>query len=254
MGNLDIFNSYTKKRMMLAILSLFVLTVALMIFLPAKNSNWVTASRQSANLVPLAKDDLEAKVQIYSARAFSWRGRFSIHTWVAVKEKNAASYKVYHAALWNKNRGFGVVSQDEDLPDRYWYGAKPEIIFSISGKEAEEMIPQVYSAIENYPYHDLYRAYPGPNSNTFVSHVIRQVDGIDIALPSNAIGKDWLSDKLFDKSESGSGVQFSFYGLLGLIIDLREGIEVNILGLSFGVDFLRPALKLPFIGRFGMER
>lgn len=245
---------FTKKRMLSVIFLLFVLTITLMIFVPAKNSNWATASRQSANLVPLAQDDPEAKVQIYSARAFAWRGRFSLHTWIAVKEKNAASYKVYHAALWNRNRGLGVVSQDEDLPDRYWYGAKPTIIFSASGEAAEKMIPQVYAAVKSYPYQDLYRVYPGPNSNTFVAYVIRKVDGINLILPTNAIGKDWLGDEFFVISEGGRRIQFSLYGVFGFIIDLREGFEINILGLSFGVDFLRPALKLPIIGRLGMER
>jgi hypothetical protein len=34
----------------------------------------------------------------------------------------------------------------------------------------------------------------------------------------------------------------------------REGIEVNLLGLSLGVDAVRPALKLPALGRLGMAR
>ncbi len=239
---------------MLTFLILFIITIVLMIFIPAKNSNWQTASRQSANLVPLAAQDPEAKVQIYAAKAFSWRGRFSLHTWIAVKEKNAASYKVYHAALWNKYRGLKVVSEDQDLPDRYWYGAKPRIIFSVSAGDAEKLIPQIYAAINSYPYQDTYRAYPGPNSNTFVSHVIREVDGIEINLPGNALGKDYLGDKFFSKSESGKGVQFSLYGIFGIILDLSQGIEFNFLGLSLGIDFLKPAISLPFIGRVGVAR
>jgi len=222
-----------------------------MIFIPSKNSNWSTATRQSANLVPPALVETEAKFQIYSARAFSWRGRFSVHTWIALKEKNAASYMVYHAALWNSYRGLGVVSEDQDLPDRYWFGAKPTIIFAANGENAEKIIPQVYDAIASYPYHNLYVAYPGPNSNTFTSHVIRSVKEITISLPSNAIGKDWLHKKFFAISESGKGIQFSFYGMLGFILDLRDGIEINVIGLSFGIDFLHPALKLPLIGRVG---
>ena len=222
-----------------------------MIFVPSKNSNWSTATRKSANLVPPAHLELDAKFQIYAARAFSWRGRFSIHTWIALKEKDAASYVVYHAALWNAYRGLGVVSEDEDLPDRYWFGAKPKIIFSASGELAEKIIPQVYEAIASYPYHNRYLAYPGPNSNSFTSHVIRSVKEIAISLPSNAIGKDWLCKKFFAISESGKGIQFSFYGMFGLILDLSEGIEINIIGLSFGIDFLNPALKLPLIGRLG---
>ena len=31
-----------------------------------------------------------------------------------------------------------------------------------------------------------------------------------------------------------------------------EGLELNLLGLTIGVDLLRPALKLPGIGRIGL--
>jgi len=32
---------------------------------------------------------------------------------------------------------------------------------------------------------------------------------------------------------------------------MEEGLEVNVAGLSFGMDVKRPALKLPLIGRVG---
>ena len=32
-----------------------------------------------------------------------------------------------------------------------------------------------------------------------------------------------------------------------------EGLEINILGLTFGVDVTRPALKLPGLGRLGLS-
>jgi hypothetical protein len=38
---------------------------------------------------------------------------------------------------------------------------------------------------------------------------------------------------------------------LGFSLGLAEGIEVNLLGLNFGVDFWTPALKLPSLGRVG---
>ncbi|MNY42157.1 hypothetical protein D3C86_1770210 [compost metagenome] len=34
---------------------------------------------------------------------------------------------------------------------------------------------------------------------------------------------------------------------------LAEGIEINLLGMSFGIDFARPAIKLPFVGRLGFK-
>ena len=81
----------------------FVSFVTLLVILnpvPMKG-DWSTASRESANLMPLARNDPQAQVQIYSAKAFAWRGKFSVHTWIATKEKNAESYQVYHVALWN---------------------------------------------------------------------------------------------------------------------------------------------------------
>ena len=244
-----------KTDMILTGIILFV--AALVYFNPQATAlSWEEASRESSNLAPLAHIDKEAQVQIYSAKAFSWRGKFSRHTWIATKEKDAESYLVYHVLLWGTYFGSdGVVVIQEDIPDRFWYGAKPEIIFSASGKEAENLIEPIKAAVKSYPYQKLYRAYPGPNSNTFVSHVIRQIPDLKIALPNNAIGKDWLCDengvKFFAFSESKTGVQFSFYGMFGIIVAMVEGIEINILGLTFGIDFLHPAIKLPAIGRVG---
>jgi len=53
---------------------------------------------------------------------------------------------------------------------------------------------------------------------------------------------------------SGSGFQISLYGLAGILIATKEGFEVNLLGLSLGLDAVRPALKLPALGRLGLDR
>ena len=50
----------------------------------------------------------------------------------------------------------------------------------------------------------------------------------------------------------GRGV--SLFGLLGVTAALEEGLELNILGLSFGIDPKDPALKLPVVGRIGANR
>ncbi|BBI50557.1 hypothetical protein HORIV_29780 [Vreelandella olivaria] len=52
---------------------------------------------------------------------------------------------------------------------------------------------------------------------------------------------------------SGTGYQLSFGGVAGIMLALEEGLELNLLGLSFGIDVMRPALKLPGIGRLGMH-
>ena len=50
----------------------------------------------------------------------------------------------------------------------------------------------------------------------------------------------------------GTGYQLSMFGLLGVSLAREEGIEFNLLGSNFGIDFVKPALKLPFIGRVGV--
>ena len=42
------------------------------------------------------------------------------------------------------------------------------------------------------------------------------------------------------------------YGVAGFLVALKEGIEVNVLGLNLGIDALAPAVNLPAIGRVGM--
>jgi hypothetical protein len=48
-------------------------------------------------------------------------------------------------------------------------------------------------------------------------------------------------------------VQVSFEGLLGLIASPQEGLELNLLGLGVGVDLNCPGLRLPFVGRLGLD-
>jgi len=47
-------------------------------------------------------------------------------------------------------------------------------------------------------------------------------------------------------------VQLSLLGLAGVLAGVDEGVEVNVLGLIFGLDVRAPALKLPVAGRVGV--
>jgi hypothetical protein len=40
----------------------------------------------------------------------------------------------------------------------------------------------------------------------------------------------------------------------GVTLAVAEGLELNLLGLVVGIDFARPALKLPGLGRLGAAR
>jgi hypothetical protein len=140
------------------------------------------------------------------------------------------------------------------LPDGLWYGARPKLLVDHRGAGVDAMIDDIEAAIASYPYAHLYQSYPGPNSNTFLAHIGREVPALRLDLPANSIGKDYRPlTRPVGISPSGSGVQFSLLGLLGVSVGIEEGIEFNILGLDFGVDFNSPGLRLPFIGRLGFD-
>ena len=62
--------------------------------------DWSTASHAPTGLAPDPAHVPEAVVQVYAARAFAWRGAFSVHTWVAVKPAHAARYTRYEVIGW----------------------------------------------------------------------------------------------------------------------------------------------------------
>jgi hypothetical protein len=43
--------------------------------------DWSVASHEPMGLAPDPAQVREAVVQVYAARAFAWRGAFSVHTW-----------------------------------------------------------------------------------------------------------------------------------------------------------------------------
>jgi hypothetical protein len=80
------------------------------------------------------------------------------------------------------------------------------------------------------------------------------VPELEADLPPTAIGKDYSGTKLIASAPSGRGFQFSLFGLAALTASAVEGFEVNLLGLSFGVNPFDLSLKLPLVGRVGPAR
>jgi hypothetical protein len=210
---------------------------------------WWNASREPVGLAPDPATTPEAVVQVYGARAFSWRGHLGIHTWIAVKPTGAQAYTVYEVIGWMQRRNLPVLVIHENLPDRRWYGNLPEILAEKRGEGVDALIEKIDQAAHSYPYAKNYTMWPGPNSNTFTAWVSRAVPELGLDLPPTAIGKDYLGIRLISRAPSGSGFQFSFFGLAGVLASEIEGVEFNFLGLSFGVDSNPLALRLPLIGR-----
>lgn len=212
--------------------------------------SWRTAPRHSSGQAPdPARHAGEAIVQVYAAPTVGWRGVFAVHPWIIYKRAGETAYTRHEVVGW---RAPDVVQRDYAVPDGLWFGSTPRLLVEHRGPAAQALIGLIEAAIASYPYADRYRSFPGPNSNTFLAHIGREVPGLALDLPANAIGKDYrdLTDPL-GISPSGSGVQVTLAGLLGASVGWQEGVEFNVLGLSFGVDWNTPALRLPFVGRLG---
>jgi hypothetical protein len=153
--------------------------------------DWRTASRQSAGIAPDPLTTNEAVLQAYGATTWGWRGWFAIHTWIAAKHTGEPSYTVYEVIGWRQNRGLPVLRIEKDLPDRYWYGEKPRLLKEYRGVGVDRLITSVDSAAQAYPWPNTYKAFPGPNSNTFTAWVARQVPELDLQLPLSAIGSGY---------------------------------------------------------------
>ena len=215
----------------------------------AKSHNWQTASREPVGIAPDPAITPEAVIQVYGARAFSWRGYFGIHTWIAVKPTDAMSYTVFEVLGWRQRNKQPVLVAHNSSPDRRWYGNMPEVLAEKRGEDVDALIARIEQAVLDYPYDSEYKMWPGPNSNTFTAWVSRLIPELELDLPPTAIGKDYLGDNMTALAPSGAGFQFSFYGLFGVLASEIEGVEINLLGLAFGVDPDPPAIKLPILGR-----
>ena len=220
----------------------------------AASQDWRTASTEPVGLAPDPAVVPEAVVQVYAARAWGWRGLFGVHTWIAVKPENAGAYTVYELIGWRLRWNDSALSIRERTPDARWFGNAPELLAEKRGEGVEELIARIDRVARAYPYAGEYAVWPGPNSNTFTASVLRALPELKADLPPTAIGKDYLGDRLVATAPSGSGFQLSLRGLLGVTASAVEGLEVNVLGLSFGLDPFSPAIKLPIFGRVGPAR
>lgn len=236
-------------------LLLFLAPIAISAALYAINDNgrdWHAQDRSSAGLLKPAAEQREAVVRVYAARTVRWRGIFATHCWIVIKPAGANDYTRYDYTAWG-----GPIRVNGFVADGRWFGRIPETVFAADGEKAEIAIPQIRKAIEGYRYASSgdYRAWPGPNSNTFVANVMAAAPELDAKLPTTAVGKDFPYDgRWIALTPSKTGFRLTLGGYGGLTIGWFEGVELNVLGAIFGVEVRRPAINLPGLGRFGVPQ
>lgn len=154
---------------------------------------WRTTSREPAGIAPDPATSREAVLQVYGAASWGVPGLIAIHTWIAGKASHETSYTVYEVDGTRQEQGLPLVRIEKDLPDRYWYGARPRLLKELRGDGVDRLIASVDKAAKNYPWATTYKAFPGPNSNTFTAWIGRQVPELGLELPFSAIGSGYAA-------------------------------------------------------------
>jgi hypothetical protein len=224
------------------------LTLNLLILLLTGRPLLLREDQSRDGLMPPPSDPT-ARVRICFTRGRKLRSIFGGHSFLAYKERGARGYVRYD---WDDRgepiRNEGFIEQEPRV------GAPPGFIYAADGWHAEQLIPWIEKSVAAYAarhVHD-YRRFPGPNSNTFMQGVIDGVPGMDAVLSPLAIGKDYPHNGQLAR-RLHSGVLVSAGGLLAIRVGWIEGFELSLLGLVAGVDWRRPAIKLPSIGRIGLS-
>jgi hypothetical protein len=237
---------------MLLVLALFLIPVAIAAGALAYQGgpvHWSRYDRTVASQLPAAADHPEARILVMAGRTRGWKGVVAVHSWVVVKGKNERAWRRYDVSRW------GEPVRLNWWPPDLWFGQHGTVILDIKGERAKALIPRVDAAIKDYRYANDgdYRIWPGPNSNTFVAAVLRAIPEAGVALPANAIGRDFRPWPYLGLTDSGTGVELSAWGVLGVKLGWVEGIELNVLGLVAGLDLRNPGLKLPAFGNVGFN-
>jgi uncharacterized protein DUF3750 len=236
-----------RRAFKLVLYALVVAAVTTAASCMSTRSDWRTASREPVGLAPDPAEVREAVVQVYGARTIGAKGLFGVHTWVAVKPAEAQEWTVYEVVGWRLRWSESAIVVHSRPPDARWFGSAPELYADRRGPGVDALIERIDKAARAYPYGADYRAWPGPNSNTFTAWIARAVPELEVDLPATAIGKDYLGSSIVGAAPSGSGFQLSLAGVLGVAVSGIEGVEFNVLGLNFGVG--PNGVNLPMLGR-----
>lgn len=116
-------------------------------------------------------------------------GFMAVHYWFVVYEENAC----HRWEVWQTADAGGIstghVHCDLKPPEEDVGGGPTVVDAEWTGEEAQRL-KEVLARAPKYPHCNLYRYWPGPNSNTFAAWVLREAR-IEHPLHWKAIGKAW---------------------------------------------------------------
>lgn len=207
------------------------------------------ASMKPSLSIPKTSDFLVAVKDAGLPNSEPWLTRFAKHTWFDIKAGPESPW--IRVEILNEHSGVLVtpIPSESVWDDFRWDRRAVRILRLFEGEKAREIAEAILShtALRES---SRYRAWPGPNSNTFAEKLLRTIPGFGARLHHNAVGKDWTALFFAGASSTGSGLRLDT-PVLGMQIGLEDGLQLHFLQLSLGLSFWPPAVEIPFLPRIG---
>ena len=206
---------------------------------------WILVLCNSCSSFRTIKPDSIAVVkEIDIPKSSAKIAQFATHTYVDYRLDSDSDW--YRVEVTHPKSGVRTVKLKEDaVHEKIRWNERVRILSQTNGQKHSNLIRDIRIFAKSYD-DSVYRSYPGPNSNTFIEKMTREVDGLSAQLDHNAIGKEIGFH--FGKTSGGTGIELQT-PVLGVAVGLKEGVELNVIGLSAGLSFWPPSLRVPFLPR-----
>ena len=185
-----------RRLLSAAIVMVAAATASGCVVLQRATTNWWDLERGPSGQAPDPATTSGPVVQVYAARTVGLRGLIAVHTWIAVKARDAKAYTRYEVIGWGVDRGLPALRVNRSGPDNYWFGDHPERLVDLRGDGVDTIVERVEAAVAAYPYPSTYRMWPGPNSNTFTAWIGQRVPELNLKLPVSAFGRNYLCGRV----------------------------------------------------------
>ncbi len=157
--------------------------------------SWKDTSCKSTNSIPLSLT--EEMIYIMHSKLYSWRGAIAYHSWVSVVTDSYTNYEIIDNEDLAKHLNIDCIENPNNLTfknnrtaDNLWFGNYPIVGFKYHAAD-KSIGERLEHNFKEYPYKEKYRSIPGPNSNSYVSYLIRNISELNYTLPLKALGRNF---------------------------------------------------------------
>ncbi|MCC2672589.1 MAG: hypothetical protein K0Q72_5061, partial [Armatimonadetes bacterium] len=168
----------------------------------------------------------------------------ALHHWFVVIEPETGSTTRWE--VWqNRDAGgqsWGHLHRNLMHADRPVGGGPSFTVATWTGDDARRL-QAVLEQPDEYPFREVYRYWPGPNSNTYAAWVLARA-GLLHDFDPRGIGKDFVAPYGFGLSRCAGSTCLSS-PLIGARWGRHVGLELHLLGLTLGIGHRPLRLKTP---------